>query len=225
MEGSSKGANFTGTVNLDLPRDQVSPTLSQDIIYCLVKLAERQAFHVLPPSNLKGMRCPPRLPLYEEVSEEEKLRRSGEWGQLVKHSAADLDGEGRSAKAGHPISRSDLIKVRLAKALHLPLREAFDEMAPDDQPPLQDGGQDDLMFEGDRSSHFSLYNGFWLDRPFRPLSLPRLDRWDGEGGKGGQSQSDGAKRGLRSQLHKRLEEHRALLLSAGVQAQQVERGG
>lgn len=221
MEGSSKGANFTGTVDLDLSRDQVRPSLGQDIIYCLIQLSERRAFHVLPPSNLKGMRCPPRLPLYEEVSEGEKLGRSGEWGQLVRRSAADLNGGGRSAKTHHPISRSDLIKVRIADALHLPLREAFDEMASESNPPLQVGEQDDLTFEGDRTSHFSLYKGFWLDRPFRPLSLPRLDRWDGDSGEGGQSQSDGATGGLRDQLHKRLEEHRSMLRSAGIQTERL----
>lgn len=225
MEGSFRGTKSSSTAGRAPSNDDVLPSLSQDIVYCLVKLSERQAFHVLPPSNVKGMRCPPRLPLYEEVSEGEKLGRSGEWGQLVRQSAADLNGGDRSAKTDHPISRSDLIKVRVAEALHLPLREAFDEVASDGHPPLQVGEQDDLTYKSDRTPHFSLYKGFWLDRPFRPLSLPRLDRWDGEGGEGGQSQSGGAKGGLRGQLHKRLEDHRALLLSAGIHTQQFERSG
>lgn len=221
MEIAFRSTDSSNTVSQGLPNDQASSSLSQDIMYCLVKLSERQAFHVLPPSNLKGMRCPPRLPLYEEVSEGEKLRRSGEWGQLARRSAANLNGGARSVKTDHPISRSDLIKVRIADALHLPLREAFDEMASESNPPLQVREQDDLTFEGDRTSHFSLYKGFWLDRPFRPLSLPRLDRWDGDSGEGGQSQSDGATGGLRDQLHKRLEEHRSMLRSAGIQTERL----
>ncbi|CAO1619130.1 unnamed protein product [Parajaminaea phylloscopi] len=151
----------------------------QDVAWALSELQRRQAVHVLPSTTAaRNMRNPPQLPLYDEVTEAEELRAGGSWGTLVSSSKEAATLREAAPATGHAgnLSRSDLVLVRAAQALRLPLATAV--------PHLGMSGQGSLQYappsHGKR--HTSLFQGVWIDRPFRPLHLERNNRWLGDQG-------------------------------------------
>lgn len=154
--------------------------LSDDIGYAISELWTLDAIDVLPSSTAgKAMRNPPNLLLYEESTEATRSRSVAEWGHLAASSRDSSSSSSRS------LTRSDFLLVRAAEAIGLPLEEALPERVVQGVDTNAPSSRTPLAWKSARPGSApghpvaTLYNGNWLDRPFRPLRLPRNDKWFG----------------------------------------------
>ncbi|PWN30642.1 hypothetical protein BDZ90DRAFT_229654 [Jaminaea rosea] len=217
--------------------DDVINSPLHDVTYALAELDRRKAWHILPSSRLKGVRNPPFLPLYEELNEEEKLRRQGDWGRLV-----DKGNDGEEGARTFPLSRSDVLLIRAANALGVPLETVFTWLGDgdsDDRPSqtsLPTGHatlrrhleHDERRADGkDHTQHrpMTLWRGSWREKPFRPLELPRVAKWLGPmaGDDGHEEEGFAATAGKLAELDEEIEVYMQLV--DGLEAEGiVERG-
>lgn len=132
---------------------------------------KRSAFHVLPHSKIPGIRHPPHLPFFEDVSSEAKQKQEGKWGHL-KPETRDEHDPGTTGLVS--LSRSDNLLIRAAEQLRQPLNAST-------LPPLavQTGARDhSTSYKFAQKDTATAWAGSWIEVPFRSKDLSRRAKWE-----------------------------------------------
>ncbi|PWN23918.1 hypothetical protein BCV69DRAFT_296226 [Microstroma glucosiphilum] len=172
---------------LKLARDDDRLDFCTDTRYVLRKLCgeaasadtasrhEVSAFHVLPHSSIPGIRNPPHLPFFEDVSSEAKQKKEGKWGNLKPKAGAVHDVDTVSTDQ-RPInlSRSDNLLIRAAEQLRQPLNAST-------LPPLAaqtSAADQSTSYDFAQKDTATAWAGSWIEVPFRSKELPRRAKWE-----------------------------------------------
>lgn len=170
----------------DLTRDDDRLDFCADTRYVLRKLCGEEAsadatprrgssaFHVLPHSRIRGIRNPPHLPVFADVSSEEKQKKEGRWGQLKpKVGGAHDAAMTRAGKTPIGLSRSDNLLIRAAEQLRQPLNASTLPLL------AQTGAADQsTSYEFAQKDTATAWAGSWIEVPFRSKELPRRTKWE-----------------------------------------------